>query len=453
MSRTPRPTSGRVCLVLNGLNERYVRSTVPAAQRPRRWLVYLLLWLALTSLATFLHWAQWNAPNHTPPSAAWAQAEPLRITGNVVYTLNLPAWVVALWTYPPARYGPAIFAFIAYGLGWACWLGLIAGVLRLRRWLARPRNAVTADAQGDAPANLSRRALFVNTALGAGAVAVTAPVAYGTLIEPWSLRVTKYTLPIRELPSGLCGLRLAVFADPHVGPRVPDEFIARAVRATLDLKPDVILMLGDYVHAVAPQAQKAASLLAPLVAGAVPVLAVRGNHDWRKGVDLAGSALHAIGVRLVDNERVFLDESHAVHDEPPADGRPVLCIAGLGDLHEHVVDVHRAMRAVPPTCPRIFIAHQPSTALHKDLRAANQPGGPRVDLMISGHTHGGQIVLPLLGTPAHWIGWMDGYTRGVDTRLSFPVVVSSGIGLSLIPVRIGAPPEILEITLECTDEG
>lgn len=402
---------------------------MPRALRP-----WLLAWLLLTAASVALHAWLWPAGGIEPSGVPG----PVRVVGNVVYTLNLPAWIALLWIHPPARFGGWVFAVPAFGVGWAAWLGLVFGV---RTWRARVRPARGTTG----PSMPERRRWMVEATTELAGAAVAVPVAYGTLVEPWTLRVTRYRLPVRDLPVELDGLRLALFADPHVGPRVPDEFITRAVSTTLDLKPDAILLLGDYIHAVTPMPRRAAELLAPLVASGIPMVGVRGNHDWRGGVDRAGPALRALGVRFIDNDRVFLDGSRRIHDEPPAG--PALCLAGLGDLHEHEVDLAAALRGVPAVMPRLILAHQPATTWHPDLRPANTPGGPRIDAMVCGHTHGGQVNLPLVGSPAQWIGWMAGYTRGIDRRATFPVVVSSGIGLSLIPVRIGAPPEIVELTL------
>ncbi len=403
-----------------------------------RWWAWLAVWLLLTAAASALHAALWLSGDPTTGLAASAF---WRLTGDVVYALNLPAWIAVLFAHPPARFGGVEFAIIAYGLGWLVWLSVILGARWLRRTSGRGRATKPVS-------NPARRRLLIDAGLGAGAAVTLGPVAYGTLVEPWSLRITRHTLTIRDLPPGLRGLRVALFADPHVGPRVPDEFIRRAVQATLDLKPDLILLLGDYIHIAAPAARRSAELIAPLVSAGIPHAAVRGNHDWRGGRDFVSDALRAVGVRFIDNDRLFLDESRRLLDQPPPGDAPTLCLAGLGDLHEHVVDVAAALRDVPQTTPRLVLAHQPATAWHPDLARAGTPDGPRIDAMVCGHTHGGQVNLPVLGSPAKWLGWLNGYTSGVDRRRPFPVVVSSGIGLSLIPVRLNAPPEIVELTLQ-----
>lgn len=428
-----------------------------------RWRRWIVAWTLLTAVAVALHWAAWMAPNGTPPvEVPLISSGPARVLGNLIYTFAAPVWQPMIFIVPGARYGGLIYPVVAYGLAIGVWMLIVIGVLVWRRRMLSMSSGASARRLGGAavreaatqlsasePAcggtlvpNSSRRALLVNGTVGAAALMAAGPIAYGALIEPWSLRVTRYTIPIRGLPNSLHGVRLALFADPHCGPRVPESFIERAVQTTLDLKPDVICLLGDYIHAVTPQVERAVQLLAPLVRAGVPVVGVLGNHDWRGAGDECSKALSAMGVTMIDNDRVFLDASRRMRTE--SSGGDELCIAGIGDLHEHVVDVARALRGVPADVPRLVLAHQPATAEHPTIASASRP---RIDLMVSGHTHGGQVVLPLVGAPAKWMGFGGGYVYGLDERNRFPVLISAGIGLSLIPVRLGAAPEIVELTL------
>jgi predicted MPP superfamily phosphohydrolase len=163
-------------------------------------------------------------------------------------------------------------------------------------------------------------------------------------------------------------------------------------------------------------------------------------------------ALRAIGVRMLDNGRVFLDGATRRFREEGAPGES-LCIAGLGDLMTDFISVHLALGGVPADVPRIVLAHNPDTAEHPQCVGESCVGGlpltaaPRVDLMISGHTHGGQVRIPFLGTPFIPSRYGQKYAGGLVKGPAFPVLVSRGIGMSLLPVRLGVPPEIVELTL------
>src|SRR6185436_5967083 len=112
-----------------------------------------------------------------------------------------------------------------------------------------------------------------------------------------------------------------------------------------------------------------------------------------------------------------------------------LCIGGLGDLLTDFVSMNLALEGVDPAIPRVVLAHNPDTA--ESRQCVGIPGLPphRVDLMLSGHTHGGQVKLPLIGSPAIPSRFGQKYAGGLVQGPSFPVIVSRGIGMSLFPVR------------------
>src|SRR5262249_41113746 len=129
----------------------------------------------------------------------------------------------------------------------------------------------------------------------------------GTIATPWSLRLRRRRFAIRGLPPVLEGLRVVHIADTHLGPRIPGPFIESAVGLALSLKPDLVGVGGDYIHLNSTLIGRAAALFRPLCE-ALPgrVVGVLGNHDhWCDGEGMA-AAMRAIGVRMIDNDRVFL---------------------------------------------------------------------------------------------------------------------------------------------------
>jgi hypothetical protein len=208
------------------------------------------------------------------------------------------------------------------------------------------------------------------------------------------------------------------------------------------------VLTGDYIHSEIRWIRPAAELFRPLVESGVPALGVLGNHDWWAAGNEMRAALERIGVRMIDNDRVFIDAAtQRVVGSVPVRG---LCIAGLGDLLTHVVDVDAALAGVPDGMARVVLAHVPDTAEEPGLISA---GSPRIDLMLSGHTHGGQVKIPGLGTPIVPSKYGQKYAGGLVQGPRFRVLVSRGVGMSILPVRLGVPPEINEVVLSGMRRG
>jgi predicted MPP superfamily phosphohydrolase len=289
--------------------------------------------------------------------------------------------------------------------------------------------------------------------LGAMLAAGAALGGYAFAIEPrFRLREQAYRLTPPGWPPGL-KLRLAVIADLHAGePYMPPARIAEIVARTNALKPDVALLLGDFAAShkwltrwIAPDewAPLLAGLKAPL-----GVHAVLGNHDWwddrtaqrtGKGPVLGRLALEKVGIPVYENDSVRLAK----------DGRP-FWLAGLGDQvallrgrqygrmkFQGVDDLAGTLAKVTDDAPVILLAHEPDIF----------PKVPRrVALTISGHTHGGQVRLfgysPLVPSQ-----FGNRYAYGHIVEGTRDLIVSGGLGCSVLPVRFGVPPEIVVVDL------
>jgi uncharacterized protein len=296
---------------------------------------------------------------------------------------------------------------------------------------------------------ISRRK-FLKWLMALGVVGVAAP-AYGIAVEPFRTRVTRYTLTPKRWSDGL-NLTIAVIADLHAcRPWMTPERIAAIVEQTNSLKPDVILLLGDYISAlklvtddVSPEEWSAqlAKLSAPL-----GVHAVLGNHDWwhddaaqkaGRGPTIARRALEAVGIPVYENDAVRLIKN----------GRP-FWLAGLGDqiawwprrglqpgTSAGVDDLGGMLAKITDNAPVILMAHEPDV----------MPRVPdRVSLMFSGHTHGGQV--RLLGwSPVVPSRYKNRYAYG-HIREQCDLIVSGGLGMSIFPLRFGIPPEIVLVNV------
>jgi uncharacterized protein len=266
----------------------------------------------------------------------------------------------------------------------------------------------------------------------AGVVAGAGLVAWAGWIEPRRLVVREQELVLPHWPERLDGLRAGVLSDLHAGvPHMGLQAIRRAVDELNAREPDVHLLLGDYLDAsqflrrdLAPErvAEELARLRAPL-----GTVAVTGNHDWRNSGDRMWRALEAAGITVLEDSAVELH----------APGGP-FWVAGLADLRHRRPDIGAALRDVPRDAPVIVLSHDPDMF----------PGVPtRVSLTLSGHTHGGQVAIPILRRPMLPSYYGERYARGHVVEHGRHLLVTSGVGTSGLPIRLLAPPEVLVVTL------
>lgn len=255
----------------------------------------------------------------------------------------------------------------------------------------------------------------------AGIGTATGSFGYGYLYERHHLDVTRVDVPVSGLPDALDGLRLALVTDTHFSTTVPASDIERAVRAALDAKPDLIVLGGDYVTwGDRRYVGGAAELLAPLQAPH-GVFAVLGNHDDDRDMP---AALTAKGFTVLKDARTDV----TIRGE-------TLSMAGIRYWTRRVERIARLLNGAPGT--PVLLAHDP-----KRLKEAADLDVP---LVLSGHTHGGQIVLPGLGAIA-----ARGFpvVAGYGTRENTSIYVSRGIGTVYVPVRLNCPPEVSILTLK-----
>ncbi|OFW09588.1 MAG: hypothetical protein A3H96_06665 [Acidobacteria bacterium RIFCSPLOWO2_02_FULL_67_36] len=266
---------------------------------------------------------------------------------------------------------------------------------------------------------VGRRDLLKGLA-AAGIGAFTGTAAHGYLYDRQHLEVTRATLPVSGLPSALDGLRVGFLTDFHRSQTVSHELIERAVRLTLAERPDLIILGGDYVtwgdrRYVSAAAEAVAPLSAPH-----GVHAILGNHDDDHDMP---AALSARGIAVLRDARTRLTINGEAVD-----------LAGIRFWTRRVVDIAHVLRGASPTV--FLLAHTP-------MRLA-EAAALAVPLMLSGHTHGGQIVLPGIGAVA---ARKFPVIAGMARRENTTVFVSRGIGTVYVPVRLNCPPEVAILTL------
>jgi uncharacterized protein len=267
-------------------------------------------------------------------------------------------------------------------------------------------------------------ALFAVALIAGGAFAVKA-----FWLEPRSLVVTRADIAVPQWPAEARPLRIAMLADIQpAGPHVTAERVAEIVQEINALEPDLIVLLGDYVSLmrastshVPPKATAAvlARLQAPL-----GVHAVLGDHDWWLDGRYVRRLLEDAGIEVYENDARPIEAG---------DGRR-LWIAGLADLSARTVDLPGTLAQVTDEAPVILLSHSPDVFPEVP---------PRVALTLAGHTHGGQVNLPLVGRLMVPSRFGQRYAYGHIIEGGRQMLVSSGIGTAILPLRYGVPPEIV----------
>jgi uncharacterized protein len=267
---------------------------------------------------------------------------------------------------------------------------------------------------------ITRRAVLKALA-GAGTAAIGVPSANGFLYGRHALEVTRATLPVPKLPPPLAGLRIGLLTDVHRSQWVSHDDVSRAVAALMAERPDVIVLGGDYVtwgdrRYVGPSADALDPLTAPS-----GVYGILGNHDDDHDMP---SALAARGVQMLKDARTTVTIR----------GAPVELV-GIRFWTRRQSDIASLCRGA--TGFTVLLAHDP--------RRLTEAAALKIPLVLSGHTHGGQVVLPGVGAIA---AQKFPVVAGVGHRDRTTMFVSRGVGTVYVPVRINCPPEVAVLTLQ-----
>jgi predicted MPP superfamily phosphohydrolase len=262
------------------------------------------------------------------------------------------------------------------------------------------------------------------------AVAAAAVVGGYTLVEPLWLEVTRTRIHVRGLHPDLAGFRIALLTDMHAGEGTPLWLIRRAAKLAMRERPDLVALTGDFAaddaESFGPVLDALSSLRAPHGVWAVP-----GNHDYTVGIERWHRELRRYPhIRDLTNEAVV-----------ETVGQARLCVAGVDDYSHG----QPTLETLPPPEERDFtllLAHNPDQG--ERARRADDA----VDLIVSGHTHGGQVRLPGVGAVKNPAEREDLYEEGLRRRPWTQVYTSRGVGTVHLPIRLLCRPEVavLELT-------
>ena len=274
---------------------------------------------------------------------------------------------------------------------------------------------------------MTDRREFVKGLIAAPLVAVSAASAYARLIEPYNYLISETDISIRELPPAFEGFRITQLTDIHHSRILGINEVRRMVNLAQQTKPDMFVLTGDYTTTyrryIEPCAEALAALRAP-----EGVWAILGNHDHYTDPELTTRALQRQHVAVLNNAHTTLQR-----------GSDAIQLSGIDDWSWAANDWARAFSGLRPNTPTVLLSHQPSVL---DLEETKN-----VALILSGHTHGGQVKLPFVGAPARFATQDLKYARGLFRSGETQLYVSAGTGVIGLPLRFGVRPEIAVLRL------
>jgi uncharacterized protein len=309
------------------------------------------------------------------------------------------------------------------------WMGLMfclfvllvpADIVRFLAWVIEKFSGAPVD-----PARRLFLARLFGGVVGLGGLGMA---AWGLYAASRPVAVKRVDVAVTDLPAAFAGFRIVQLTDIHVGPTIGRDFIDQLVARTNALQPDMVAITGDLVDGSVATLGPFLEPLQGLVARH-GVYFVTGNHEYFSGADEWIAHLRGLGITVLRNERVTLEQDGAAID-----------LAGIDDptgrsfAPGHGPDLARALAGRDTTRPVILLAHQPKAA----IEAADHG----VALQLSGHTHGGQIF------PFNYlVKLQQPFVAGLHRLRDTAIYVSPGTGYWGPPMRVGIPAEITDITL------
>ena len=273
------------------------------------------------------------------------------------------------------------------------------------------------------------------TFLASAAVAGLGLASYAGTYARHEFEITRLNLPIRNLPDGFLGFRIVQMSDIHLEEFTEASFLERMVAQVNELDPDLVLITGDFVSrgpGPLSVAWKAAGVGAEILSTlkAPQRFGILGNHDVNVGAEHVVRPLEAHGTPILVDSYTPIER-----------GKDVIWLCGADDAGTRQPDLNFAIPATP-NAPVLFMCHEPD---YVD-KVVLHPRFPLIDLMLSGHTHGGQIRLPYIG-PLILPPMGQKYIEGLFQFEQMQLYVNRGIGTVGLPFRLNCPAELTHFTL------
>lgn len=275
---------------------------------------------------------------------------------------------------------------------------------------------------------MSRRT-FLKASLAVGIPVAGATTVYGTRIEPFNLEITERRIPLQSLPATFENYKIIHITDLHYGSWLDKDWFTEVNILINSQEPDLVAITGDFTSLgdVAPHADDLIEILSAIQA-TDGVVAVLGNHDHWANVEQIREVLQAANVTELPNTSIVIERNGEA-----------ITIAGLDDVWFEKHDMPELSSTLPDDTPRILLVHEPDIA--DTVAKLGQ-----FALQLSGHTHGGQIRLPLIGAPyLPHLGRL--YPIGHYKIRDMQLYTNRGIGMVDLPIRINCRPEVAVFTL------
>ena len=256
---------------------------------------------------------------------------------------------------------------------------------------------------------------------------------YSFIVEPGLVKVESISLKLKRLSPGFSGIRIAQVSDIHMGGWMNAERLQNVVDLVFAQKPDLLLFTGDFLigHGFDDDSEQAVHDLVTVLlslTASTPSFGILGNHDYWTNPNAVRGMLHACNIMELTNKVFTLHR-----------GKEILHICGVDDVWEGDVRLEHVLGQITDDGAAILMAHEPDFA---DTTAATG----RFDLQVSGHSHGGQVVIPLIGPPIlPYLG--QKYPAGLYQIGKMYQYTNRGVGVGRIPIRFNCPPEITLFTL------
>jgi predicted MPP superfamily phosphohydrolase len=284
------------------------------------------------------------------------------------------------------------------------------------------------------------RRKFLQASAAVAAAGAAAVVADGAIFEANRPKLVSIEVPLSRLAESWDGFRIAQLSDLHYDDHFSVIPLRKAIDLVNQLEPDLVMVTGDFItspfggvrRSFALRAIEPCAQLLTQIHARSGVVAALGNHDAYTGAAHITAVLNSHNISVLRNRSLPLER----------EGQR-LWLAGVDDVLEGKPDLDLTLKGIPPAEPVILMAHEPDWADHVARSS--------VDLQLSGHSHGGQVRLPLLGAP--WVPVLARkYPWGLRRIGPLTLYTNAGIGTILVPVRLNCPPEVTLITLRAAPD-
>ncbi len=275
------------------------------------------------------------------------------------------------------------------------------------------------------------RRRFMKSSLKTGVLLYLGAFNYSLYYEPKMIDITRLDIEIKRLPEKFENFTITQISDLHSGKFVNLDLIKKSVMLVNEQDSDIVMMTGDFIEHICYREKHIRPCMQEiaLIQSREGIYAVLGNHDHQSDAKKITEELQRIGVKVLRNENTRLRR-----------GNSAIQILGVDDLVEKKDNMRKTLSGVNASEVKILMSHSPDIAENYKLSG--------IDLLLSGHTHGGQVCFPFIGAPVNPSDYGQKFVSGLIKYNDIQMYVNRGIGVTIIPARFMCKPEITVFTLK-----